>query len=160
MARKPKYNKEDFVIEAVNKMLEKHGVDYKHILEYPVFYNGVWYPRDEIFEVRGSNLVVKEGNIIYRQIEKARENLVNEYNRLSSELDGEELDELKKNFNDNIMKIRMWHWYEYYTWTSSERDEFRSWFVAKCRKRFRMTKKIAEEEASSWLLGHGLRIVE
>lgn len=161
MARKPKYSKEDFVIEAVNKMLEKHNTTYEQVSEYPVFYNGVWYPGKEIFELNENGVLVpKKDNIIETQIQKNREELTLEYNKLKEGLEGEQLEELTKKFNNEILKLIMWHWYEYYTWTTEEELEFKKWFVDECRSRFRMTKKHSEQEASWWLLGYGLRTVD
>ena len=159
MARKPKYTKEDFVKEAVNKMLVKHNSNYDTVIQYPMFYNGVWYPAKEIYEVVGSQLRLKPGNVMEQQIQRDRTSLTNEYNKLRENIDGLELEELSQQFNDSILKTHPWQWFEYYTWTKDEQEEFRVWFVGECRKRFRMTKKVAESEADWFLLGHGLRVV-
>lgn len=160
MARKPKYTKEDFIKEAVNKMLEPHKTNYDTILEYPVFYNGIWYPSKDVYEVENNNLVRKPGNPVEIAIQSDREKLTSEYNKLKETVDGEQLKKLEEKFNQDIIKIRVWHWYEYYTWTEEEQKEYEKWFIEECRKRFRMTKTAAKKEASWWMLRYGLRVVK
>lgn len=159
MGRKPKYTEEDFVKEAVNKMLAKYDSDYDTVVKYPVFYNGVWYPSEEIYKVVNGNLRSKPDNVMEQQIQRDRTFLTDEYNKLREKVEGPELEELTQRFNDSISQIHPWKWFEYYTWTDVEQEEFRLWFIGECRKRFRMTKSLAEAEAGWFLLGYGLRAV-
>lgn len=160
MARKPKYSKEDFVIEAVNKMLEKHNTTFEQVSKYPVYYNGEWYSKDDIYEI-GDNgvLKLKENNIISVQIAKDKELLTHEYEKSKIGLEGEQLEELTKKYKDDFSNIRMWEWFDYYTWTTDEKNEFEKWFIDECRKRFRMTKKTAEQKTYWWLLEYGIRTI-
>lgn len=160
MARKPKYSKEDFVKEAVNKMLDKYNTNYDTVVEYPLFYNGVWYPGKEVYEFDGQKLTMKPENPMTQQINRDKENLSKWYENTKDGLDENQLTELTKEYNDKLTQLHPWQWFEFYTWTQQEQDEFKQWFVDECRKRFRMTKKHSEQEASMWLLGYGLRTVD
>ena len=159
MGRKPKYSKEDFVIEAVNKMLEKHNTTFEQVSKYPVYYNGEWYQKNDIYEMGENGIKLKENNIISVQIAKDKELLTLEYEKSKVGLEGEQLEELTKKYKDDFSNIRMWEWFDYYTWTIEEKNEFEKWFIDECRKRFRMTKKTAEQEIYWWLLEHGIRTI-
>ena len=83
-------NKGDTVIHMINKMLEKHGVDF-----------------DFIFE--------------------------------NAKIDGVD-------------------WYKHFTWTSDEKSAFKEYAVEYIRKRWRMSKKLAEKEANMFILAFGLQV--
>ena len=54
-------------------------------------------------------------------------------------------------------KITGIEWFQYYTWTKSDREEYQKWFVAEMRKRLRIPKYRAEKEFASFNLMWGLK---
>lgn len=50
-------------------------------------------------------------------------------------------------------------WYQYFTWTEEEEQEFKAWAVALIKNTLRCTKKQAEREYDIFHLNYGLRTV-
>lgn len=51
-------------------------------------------------------------------------------------------------------------WFSNNTMNQQQHQQWREWFIAESRKRFRLTKKLAEKEFSYFDLSYGLRIAE
>jgi len=51
-------------------------------------------------------------------------------------------------------------WFDYYTWSSEEQDQFREWAVDFLRKKHKIPKYRAEYQISFFILSYGLKTIE